>query len=164
MARRTDRDDRDVGRFIEKFAAVLTESGWPRMPSRVFGALLVSDTGRLTAAELADVLQASPAAISGAVQYLVPLSLVSREREPGSRRDVYVIHDNQWHEATLRSDQMLGRWERSLREGLEVLGRDTPAGRRIGQSLAFTQFVQEEVQGMLERWRLRAAELERNGP
>jgi DNA-binding transcriptional regulator GbsR (MarR family) len=65
-----DRDDQAVLRFIERFSSVFTESGMPRMPSRVFVALLASDAGELTAAELADLLRVSPAAISGAVRYL----------------------------------------------------------------------------------------------
>jgi DNA-binding transcriptional regulator GbsR (MarR family) len=148
-------------RFVERLASVLVESGWPRMAGRVFAALLASDSGRLTSAELSDVLHVSPAAVSGAVRYLAPLGLVSRERERGSRRDVYVVRDDQWHEATLRSDQMLARWEKCLREGMEALGPGTPAGARIMQSVAFAEFLQEEVQGMLERWRVRRSELER---
>jgi len=55
------RNGEAVSRFIERFAAVLTEAGIPRMPARIFAALLASDSGRLTAAELAAQLQASPA-------------------------------------------------------------------------------------------------------
>ncbi len=50
----------EVARFIERFAGVLVEGGVPRMPARVFGALLCSDSGRMTAAELAEALQVSP--------------------------------------------------------------------------------------------------------
>jgi hypothetical protein len=42
----------------------------PRMPARVFAAVLVAEDGRRTAAELADQLGVSPAAISGAVPIL----------------------------------------------------------------------------------------------
>ena len=38
----------DAARFIERFASVLVESGVPRMPARVFAALLADDSGRLT--------------------------------------------------------------------------------------------------------------------
>ncbi|HEY7015122.1 MAG TPA: hypothetical protein VH480_20330, partial [Streptosporangiaceae bacterium] len=56
-----ERNGTEVSRFVERFAAVLTEAGIPRMPARVFAALLATDSGRLTAAELAAQLQASPA-------------------------------------------------------------------------------------------------------
>ena len=53
--------------YIERFAAVLVAAGFPPMPARVFVALLVTDSGRLSAAELAAMLRISPAAVSGAV-------------------------------------------------------------------------------------------------
>jgi DNA-binding transcriptional regulator GbsR (MarR family) len=145
--------------FVERFASVLTESGFPRMPARVFAALLASDSGRLTAAQLAESLQVSPAAISGAVSYLVQVNLASREAEPGSRRERYRVHSETWYEAVARKDQVLDRCERSLRDGIEVVGRETPAGARIAETLAFFEFIQTELPAMLERWRARKAEL-----
>ena len=97
------RDPEAVSRFVERFASVLVEGGVPRMPARVFAALHGTDAGRLTAAELAERLQISAAAVSSAVRYLTG-DLVRREREPGSRRDRYVIHHDLWYEAILRRD------------------------------------------------------------
>src|SRR4051794_5574433 len=94
-------------------------SGLPRMPARVFAALLASDSGRMTAAELAETPQGSPAAISGAVRYMIPVNLVRREREPGSRRDIYVVDDDTWYEVTLHRDQALSRWQASAEEGVK---------------------------------------------
>jgi DNA-binding transcriptional regulator GbsR (MarR family) len=145
----------ETSRFVERFASVLTESGFPRMPARVFAALLATDSGRLTAAELAALLHVSPAAISGAVSYLVQVNLASREAEPGSRREHYRVHSETWYEAMAHKDQVLDRCERALREGIEVLGRDTPAGARIAETLAFFEFIQAELPAMLERWRAR---------
>jgi DNA-binding transcriptional regulator GbsR (MarR family) len=151
--------DKSRSGFIERFAAVLTESGFPRMPARVFAALLATDSGRLTAAELAGLLHVSPAAISGAVSYLVQVNLASREAEPGSRREHYRVHNETWYEAIASKDQVLDRCERSLREGIDVVGRDTAAGARIAETLAFFEFIQTELPAMLERWRARKAEL-----
>ena len=38
--------------YIERFAAVLVAAGFPPMPARVFVALLVTDSGRLSALSL----------------------------------------------------------------------------------------------------------------
>ena len=151
--------DKTRAPFIERFAAVLTESGFPRMPARVFAALLATDSGRLTAAELSTLLRVSPAAISGAVRYLVQVNLASREAEPGSRREHYRVHSETWYEAIARKDQVLDRCERSLRDGIDVVGRETPAGARIAETLAFFEFMQAELPAMLDRWRARKAEL-----
>ncbi|CAM5740817.1 hypothetical protein SHIRM173S_01418 [Streptomyces hirsutus] len=96
---RPERDPEGVSRFVEHFAAQLVMAGMPRMPARVFAALLVSDTGAGGSAELGETLRISPAAVSGAVRYLDQQHLVSREREPGSRRERYRVHGDQWYEA-----------------------------------------------------------------
>ncbi|MFD9910265.1 GbsR/MarR family transcriptional regulator [Streptomyces sp. NPDC059063] len=131
----------------------------PRMPARVFAALLASDSGALTAAELGERLHVSPAAVSGAVRYLTQQFMITREREPGSRRDLFRVHGNQWYEALGNRDNVLQRWEAALREGIGHLGADTPAGRRLGETLAFFEFVQEELAGLMARWRVRRESL-----
>jgi DNA-binding transcriptional ArsR family regulator len=147
------RDAAAVARFVERFAAVLVEAGFPRMPARVCAALLVTDEGTLTAAELADQLRISPAAVSGAVRYLSHLGLVSREREPGSRRDRYRLVNDTWFEVTARRDGILAAWETASREGVDVLGPDTPAGRRFAESSEYFGFLGQELAGLLDRWR-----------
>ena len=145
--------------YIDRFASVLTDSGMPRMPSRVFAALITRDDGRLTSQELADLLDISPAAVSGAIRYLTQVHLVTRERQPGTRRDRYRVLDEVWVDALFQRDTMMARWEASLAEGAAVVGADTPAGRRLTESALMFQFLRGELSGMLERWQVRRAEL-----
>ncbi len=157
------RDEQAVRRFIERFAAGLVEAGVPAMPARVFSALLATDSGRLTAAELAAQLNASPAAISGAVRYLALVGMISRERVPGSRRDVYAVLDDVWYEVSVRQDQALTRWLSAAREGVEVLDPRTPAGRRMAETLDFLLFIQQETAQVMVRWRAYQAGREEPG-
>jgi DNA-binding transcriptional regulator GbsR (MarR family) len=136
---------------------VLVQAGMPPMASRVFAAVLVTDSGRLTAAELSGLLGASPAAISGAVRYLSQLAMLGREREPGSRRDVYLLLDDLWYEIAIRQDQVLYQWVNAAREGAKLLGLQTPAGQRLADSQDFFEFLIEEMPELLERWRARRA-------
>jgi DNA-binding transcriptional regulator GbsR (MarR family) len=149
-----ERDENAVARFVERFALTFSEAGVPRMPARVFSALLVTDEGRRTAAELAETLKVSPAAVSNAVRYLTQVGLVAREREPGERRDHYRIHGGDtWYEVTVRRDAMLVRWQDDLKEGIEAVGAGTPAGKRLEETRRFYRFIHEEMPGLLERWR-----------
>ncbi|MFI7499072.1 GbsR/MarR family transcriptional regulator [Streptomyces sp. NPDC049687] len=150
----TARDAEAVSRFVESFAAQLVEAGMTRMPARVFAALLSSDEGSMTSAELGEQLRISPAAVSGAVRYLAQTHMVSREREPGSRRERYRVHGDQWYEALTNREALIKRWEGALREGVASLGASTPAGRRMAETLAFFEFVEGEVSAMMERWRV----------
>lgn len=148
------RDAESVSQFVESFAAQLVEAGMQRMAARVFAALLASDKGVLTSAELSEQLRISPAAVSGAVRYLAQTHMVSREREPGSRRERYRVHGDQWYEALTNREAVLKRWESALREGVTSLGADTPAGRRLAETLAFFEFIEGEIAAMMERWRV----------
>jgi DNA-binding transcriptional regulator GbsR (MarR family) len=150
------RDREAVHRFVERFASALVDAGMPRMPARVFVTLLATDSGRLTAAEMAEELHVSPAAISGALRYLQQVNMLTRERQPGSRRDHYRLLDDSWYEMTLRREQLMARWIAAGNEGIDVLGPDTPAGRRMTESVAFFEFVRAELPALLERWRASA--------
>lgn len=149
------RDEAAVERFVERFASELVEAGMQRMPARVFGALLVSESGALTSVELGERLKVSPAAVSGAVRYLAQVDMISREREPGSRRERYSMHADQWYESFSRRDRDFGRWESSTRSGIDIVGRDSDAGRRLAETADFFAFLHQELGEMVERWRRR---------
>ena len=138
--------------YIERFAAVLVAAGFPAMPARVFVALQVTDSGRLTAAELAGMLRISPAAVSGAVRYLIQVGLVHKERVPGSRRDYYRTPGNMWDDLLRMRDQVMSRWTALAREGIDLVGPDTPAGGRLAEQAAFLEFVTKELSEVLARW------------
>lgn len=147
------RDEGAVARFVERFAADMTEAGMQRMASRVFAALLADDDGSMTSAELSEQLKISPAAVSGAINYLAQVSMVGRERDPGSRRDRYRLHNEIWYATFASRDRVLTRWEHTLREGARSLGEDTPAGARIAETAEFFEFLQTELVGVMDRWR-----------
>ena len=98
------------------------------MPARVFVALLTADAPRLTADDMAGILQVSPAAVSGAVRYLLPIGLVTRETQPGSRRYWYRTPRDVWIEVSRLQDQVMSRWSQTLRDGLDLIGPDSLAG------------------------------------
>ncbi|WP_181957481.1 GbsR/MarR family transcriptional regulator [Streptomyces paludis] len=152
------RNSEAVSRFVERFAAEMTEAGMQRTASRVFAALLASDDASLTSAELSERLGISPAAVSGAVRYLTQVGMVSRERDPGTRRDRYRLHTQLWYTTFTQRDAILTRWEHTLRDGVDSLGEDTPAGARMAETAEFFAYVQEELEQMMERWRERQEE------
>jgi predicted transcriptional regulator len=141
-----------VSQFTERFAAVLIESGIPRMPARVFAALFAADSGRLTAADLAGQLQASPAAVSGGVRYLIQLGMARREGEPGSRRHYYRVPDDVWDEVIGSRDRVLARWTAVLREGTSLFGAGSRAGARMAESARYFEFLIAEMPQVMARW------------
>ncbi len=146
-------DDTAVSEFVERFAAELVVAGMGRMPSRIFSCLMAEESGVLTSAELSERLRISPAAVSGAMRYLIQIGLVAKEREPGSRRDRYRVLDDAWFESLTRRDELMLRWIRVLRDGEVTVGAGTVAGERLAESAAFFEFMIDELHGMLGRWR-----------
>jgi len=145
-----------VDRFVERFSALLVDGGMPRMPARVFSRVLAEDSGQLTAAEIAERLEVSPAAVSGAVNYLTRVGMLVRTREPGTRRDLFRVHDDGWGEMYTQQAALLRRWIEASDEGATSLGVDTPAGRRLADTRDFFAFMHAELPGLIKRWRDRA--------
>ena len=106
----------DRAAFIEGFALKLNESGMQRMAARVFAALLTAPGGGLTAREIAETLDVSAAAVSGATTYLTRTGLVERTRTPA------------------RADRPLRRPRHHLGRGHGGRDRDAPHSRRPGST------------------------------
>lgn len=151
-----EKDDNQLDGFVGRFAATLAEAGMPPLAARVFATLLVSETGRLTSAELAERLRASAGGISGAVRYLVHVHMIRREHEPGTRRHSYVA-DGSWYDSVVSANPILVKGEADLREGIAVLG-DSPAAARLAETLELIQFLKEESEAMMRRWHERRAQ------
>jgi predicted transcriptional regulator len=139
-------------RYVERMGAALTNAGMQRLPSRLFAALTADDDGRMTSAELVDALGVSPASVSGAVRYLTQIGFVHRERERGSRRDVYVVDDDAWLQAMLREDQLYAPMIAALDDALAHLDSGSPTYRRLRLMKEFLVFVGAEMEGIAERW------------
>jgi DNA-binding transcriptional ArsR family regulator len=115
-----------------------------------------------TAAEIGEALGVSPAAVSGAVKYLDGIGMVRRERERGSRRDVFVIDDLAWHDTLLQVDSIYGPMITALEHGIEDLGED-PARERLVVSREFMRFLVQELGGISDRWAARRKETGAHG-
>lgn len=147
------RDPDPVGRFVERFGLLLTDAGMPRMPSRVFAALLVTEGGRGTAAELGRTLSVSPAAISGAVRYLEHVQMVHRARDPGERRDHYEVSEDLWYEVYANRDKQFEQWANLMSDGVDAVGGDSRAGARLDRTRRFFEFLRAELPLLMEKWR-----------
>lgn len=138
------RDAEAVRAYEEAFTTVLMQSGLPKMMARVMVALMITDTGSMTAAELARRLEVSPATISKSITFLESQSLVRRQRDEG-RRERYVIDDDLWYQSTEASVRSLAQQVEIAREGVGVLGPGTPAAVRLENVARFLDFVGESL-------------------
>ncbi|KUM82512.1 MULTISPECIES: GbsR/MarR family transcriptional regulator [Streptomyces] len=138
------RDPEAVRDYEETFTTVLMQTGAPKMMARVLTCLYTSDTGSLTAAELVQRLEVSPASVSKAISYLENQGLVRRERDD-RRRERYIADDDVWYQSMIASARGTIQLAETARQGVGVLGRDTPAAVRLENIARFLDFVSESL-------------------
>ncbi|WP_121436267.1 MarR family transcriptional regulator [Actinomadura pelletieri] len=136
------RDAEAVSEFAETFTTVLMTSGLPKMTARVLTCLTITDTGSLTAAELARRLRVSPASISKAITFLESQGLVRRERDE-RRRERYIVDDDIWFRSMTATIRSLTQIIETARQGADVLGGHTPAAVRLERTARFLEIVSE---------------------
>ncbi|MET9409170.1 helix-turn-helix domain-containing protein [Streptomyces sp. NPDC002935] len=146
------RDAEAVRAYEEVFTNVIMATGAPTMMARVMACLTLTDTGSLTASELVQRLQVSPASISKAIAFLDSQGLVRRERDE-RRRERYVVDDDVWYESMMASARSTAQLVETARQGVGVLGPDTPAGTRLENIARFLDFVAESTARAAEQAR-----------
>ena len=146
------RDAEAVAEYEETLTTVLMASGLPKMTARVLTCLLTTDAGSLTASQLAQRLQVSPASVSKAIAFLESQSLVRRERDE-RRRDRYVVDDELFYQATIASARSNDQLAETARQGIAILGPHTPAAARLEKIARFLDFISESITRAAEQAR-----------
>ncbi|MEU7990064.1 helix-turn-helix domain-containing protein [Streptosporangium canum] len=138
------RDAEAVREYEEAFATVFMQSGLPKMTALVLASLYTTDAGSLTASELAGRLQVSPASVSKAITFLESQGLIRRERDE-RRRERYVVDDDVLYQSTMASARATAHLGEVARQGVGILGPDTPAAARLENIARFVDFVSESI-------------------
>lgn len=138
------RDDAAVSEYEETFTVLLMRQGVPRMMARVLTCLLIADSGSVTAAELVQRLGVSPATVSKSISSLESQGLIARVRDEG-RRERYFVDGDVWYESTLAGARGMAQVAEVARQGVTVLGHDTPAGSRLENMARFSDHISESI-------------------
>lgn len=142
-----------VAEFVARSSGELVAKGFPRVPAQVMMALTASEDGRLTAAQLAESLRVSPAAVSGAVRYLQTVGFLRSAIVPGTRRHVYSLPDLPWYTATLTRPGLYLDIERVLRSFADRMPTESNARERIAEMADFFRFFEDRLPRLLDEWR-----------
>lgn len=143
-------DDLDGG-FVERFADVLAQSGWPRMSARIFAALMATPSGARSAAELSARLGVGPSAISNGARMLRSLRLVDATRR-SDRRIVYTVRPDAWMEAVAHNEDALRTLEDILADGARSIS-DPRATARLLETADLFAFLRAQLPALVEQWR-----------
>ncbi|MBT2402890.1 MULTISPECIES: helix-turn-helix domain-containing protein [unclassified Streptomyces] len=145
-------DAEAVREYEETFTTLLMQQGLPKMMSRVLTCLYTTDTGSLTASELVQRLQVSPASISKAITSLESQGLIRRERDD-RRRERYLVDDDVWYQGMIAAARSHAQLAETARQGVGILGPDSPAATRLENIARFVDFVGESMTRAAEQAR-----------
>jgi DNA-binding transcriptional regulator GbsR (MarR family) len=139
----------------EELALILGNHGMQRMTARVLAALLFTEQPTMTMGELADRLQASSGAISGAIKMLTSVGLVERAPAPASRRDHYRLRDDAWAIQYTNQNEVISAIQVAAEAGVAITEHYPEAQRRLTQMRDFHAFLLKEIPALLDRWHQR---------
>jgi hypothetical protein len=142
----------EVRHFIERFAMVLAALGMPPMPSRVWVASMVAEGETVTSGEIGERLGVSPAAISGAVKYLLQVGLLERVAVPGSRRQHFRADANQWAKTFVARRRGMEELSALAGDGAALVGPATLPGSRLAELGDFFDYIASEIPRLVESW------------
>jgi DNA-binding transcriptional regulator GbsR (MarR family) len=146
-------DSSDHQETAEQLALVLANHGMQRMTARVLATLLFTEQPTVTAVELADRLQASSGAISGAIRMLTSVGLAERVPAPASRRDHYRLRDNAWAVLFTNQNEVIRAMQAAAEAGIKATESHSVARERLTQMHDFYAFLLDEIPALLDRWR-----------
>lgn len=145
----------DPQHTAEELALVLTSHGMQRMTARVLATLLFSEQPSVTMSELAQGLQASAGAISGALKMLTSVGLAERVPAPASRRDHFRLRQDAWATLFTSQNETIVAMQDAANAGIAATDDHSLARQRLTEMRDFYAFLMSELPALLERWHQR---------
>lgn len=144
--------------FIETLGIQVEKLGFPRIAGRILGLLALSDAP-LHLDDIATRLQVSRASVSTNTRLLLGVQLIEEVGIPGDRRIYFRFHPKAFEgrlPLLLGRLELIGAW---IQQGMSMIPPERKSvQQRFAQALEFQQFMTNELQGALERWRRRHQE------
>jgi DNA-binding transcriptional regulator GbsR (MarR family) len=139
-------------RFIEEMGQFLGGYGMTPMAGRMWGWLLLCDPPEQTAAQIAEALQASRGAVSGAARILTTAGFIRRTTRRGDRRE-YFSSPPEALDSMLSNASVIYRQLRVIAEhGLEAAGETPGARARMQEFHDVMAFIEVEVPRVIDRF------------
>jgi len=139
--------------LVESMARMLANGGLPLAAARMWAYLLVCEPPEQTAADLAEILDASRGSISGSARLLETAGLVRRSSRKGDRREYFSVPPGSIIQILNARLPVTTAWRQLADHGLEVLRDRTPESRaRLQEVRDVYAFMEQELPAMLERY------------
>ncbi len=142
----------EQSRFIEEMGQFLGGYGMTPMAGRMWGWLLLCDPPEQSATDIAEALQASRGAVSGAARILTTAGFIRRTTRRGDRRE-YFSSPPEALDSMLSSASVIYRQLRIIAEhGLEAVDDSPSARARMQEFHDVMAFIEVEVPRVIDRF------------
>ncbi len=139
--------------FIEDMGLFFEQGGHPRMAGRILGWLLICDPPHQSAAELAEMLQASKGSISTMTHLLLQMGFIERVAMPGNRRDHFRFKSGAWTEMIRQTVYELTAMRELAERGLKLtISKDPQLQERLNEARDLYAFLEHEYPLLIQRW------------
>jgi DNA-binding transcriptional regulator GbsR (MarR family) len=141
--------------FVEGMGLISEEDGMPRIGGQIFGLLMLREDA-LSLDEIAAELQVSKASVSTNARLLTRMGAIERTSKPGDRRDFYRITPNAPERGldgvVNRMNRMVSLLDTTL---CQLPDARREQKRRLAMLRDWHEFLLEEIDATMERWRAR---------
>ena len=139
--------------FIEDFGSMFENAGSQSISGRIMGWLMVCEPPHQSAAQLAELLNASKGSISAGTQLLITLGFVDKIKLPGDRKTYYRMQPNVWLNMARARELMRDRYIQIARKGLNLMKeKSLESKERLIEMEHLHVYSQSEIPKVLENW------------
>lgn len=144
--------DKDIKQSVENIGVVFERCGFPPMPGRVLGYLLMAEPPYRSFDEIVDFLQASKSAISNALKFLEMQGLVIYITFSGDRKRYFKLNFEQWLSIVNRP-QIVRMLRETLDQILTKRSNQYPEFNRSVEDIRdLYRLFEEELPKIIEKW------------
>jgi hypothetical protein len=139
--------------MVQEMGVWFSSLGVPRATGQIFGYLIVCDPAEQAAGDIAAATGMSRASVSSGARMLVQLRAIEERHRVGDRKTYYRLRPGWWVEAATTKMSGLGHLADEARR-IKATGRMTRPGG-LDELIAFSEFWNEEIPRLRERWERR---------
>ena len=143
----------DEAAFVDAMGQFMGAYKLTPMAGRLWAWLLICEPAEQTAADLAEALQASRGAISGAAAMLTAVGMIRRTRRRGDRREYFSAPPGTFNAILRTVDTAYGRLVQITTGGLVAMAHRPSSSRaRLQEVHDATAFIATEFPALVERF------------
>jgi DNA-binding transcriptional regulator GbsR (MarR family) len=144
--------DKDLKQDVENIGIIFERGGFPPMPSRVLGYLLMAEPPYRSFDEIVDFLQASKSAISNALKFLEMQGLVVYITFSGDRKRYFKLNFEKWL-SIVNKPQIVRMFRETMDHILAKRSDQYPEFNRSVEDIRdLYKLIEEELPKIIEKW------------